>query len=124
MGDGDLFLYDLASALQNELYVHRITVAQRYGRLQPFEQDLPLAPERVRPHLKLAKISHQGYLTSLTPMIDLTKELEAGRSIAQRAGEIAMRYFRTGIAFEAKSDDSPVTRADRECEQFIASELQ
>ncbi|HLY19712.1 MAG TPA: inositol monophosphatase family protein [Bryobacteraceae bacterium] len=57
-------------------------------------------------------------------MHDLTKELETGGSIAQRAGEIAMRYYRTGLAFEAKSDDSPVTRADRECEQFIARELE
>ena len=57
-------------------------------------------------------------------MIDLQKELETGRSIARQAGEIALRYYRTGIAFEAKSDDSPVTRADRECEQFIARELE
>ncbi len=57
-------------------------------------------------------------------MHDFTKELEAGRSIAQRAGDIAMRYFRTGLEYEAKSDDSPVTRADRECEQFIARELE
>jgi histidinol-phosphatase len=55
---------------------------------------------------------------------DLTKELETGRSIAQRAGEIALRYYRTGLPYEAKSDDSPVTRADRECEQFIARELE
>ena len=52
------------------------------------------------------------------------KEVEVGRSIAHRAGEIAMRYYRTGIPYEAKSDDSPVTRADRECEQFIARELE
>lgn len=57
-------------------------------------------------------------------MHDFTKELETGRSIAQRAGEIAMRYYRTGLVFEAKPDDSPVTRADRECEQFIARELE
>jgi histidinol-phosphatase len=57
-------------------------------------------------------------------MIDLQKELEIGRSIARQAGQIAMRYYRTGIPFEAKSDDSPVTRADRECEQFIAAELE
>jgi len=56
-------------------------------------------------------------------MNHLQKELDTGRSIARRAGEIALRYFRTGLAFEAKSDDSPVTRADRECEQFIAREL-
>ena len=57
-------------------------------------------------------------------MDDFQKELETGRSIARQAGEIALRYYRTGIAFEAKSDDSPVTRADRECEQFIARELE
>jgi len=57
-------------------------------------------------------------------MIDFQKELETGRSIARRAGEIAMRYYRTGIAYESKSDDSPVTQADRECEQFIARELE
>ena len=57
-------------------------------------------------------------------MHNFTKELETGRTIAQQAGQIAMRYYRTGIAFEAKPDDSPVTRADRECEQFIARELE
>ena len=58
------------------------------------------------------------------PMINLQKELDTGRSVAQQAGEIALRYYRTGIAFEAKPDDSPVTRADKECEQFIARELE
>jgi len=57
-------------------------------------------------------------------MSDLTRELETGRSLAQRAGAIALRYFRTGIGFDAKSDGSPVTRADRECEQFLAGELE
>jgi len=57
-------------------------------------------------------------------MTDLRKELETGRAIARQAGEIAMRYYRSGITFEAKPDDSPVTRADRECEQFIAAELE
>jgi histidinol-phosphatase len=57
-------------------------------------------------------------------MHDLTKELETGRTIAQRAGDMALRYFRTGLEFEAKADDSPVTRADRECERFIAQELE
>jgi histidinol-phosphatase len=57
-------------------------------------------------------------------MIHLEKELETGRTIAQQAGEIALRYYRTGIAVDVKSDDSPVTRADRECEQFIARELE
>jgi histidinol phosphatase-like enzyme (inositol monophosphatase family) len=57
-------------------------------------------------------------------MRNLNQELEICRAIAHQAGEIAMRYYRTGILFEAKPDDSPVTRADRECEQFIARELE
>jgi histidinol phosphatase-like enzyme (inositol monophosphatase family) len=57
-------------------------------------------------------------------MNDFQKELETGRSIARQAGEIALRYYRTDIAFESKADDSPVTRADRECEQYIARELE
>ena len=57
-------------------------------------------------------------------MDDFQKELETGASIARGAGEIALRYYRTGIPFEAKSDDSPVTRADRECEEFIVRELE
>jgi len=57
-------------------------------------------------------------------MDDFQKELEIGRAIARKAGEIALGYYRTGLAFDDKSDDSPVTRADRECEQLIARELE
>jgi hypothetical protein len=39
-------------------------------------------------------------------MIDLQEEFETGLAIARQAGEIAMRYYRTGIAFEAKPDDA------------------
>ena len=56
--------------------------------------------------------------------LDLSKEVAIGSAVARQAGEIAMRYYRTGIAHEDKPDDSPVTRADRECEQFIAGELE
>jgi histidinol phosphatase-like enzyme (inositol monophosphatase family) len=52
------------------------------------------------------------------------KELETGRAVARKAGEAALRHFRTGIAFESKPDFSPVTAADRECEQLIARELE
>ena len=50
-------------------------------------------------------------------------ELEAARAASQRAGEAAMRYWRTGIQADDKSDDSPVTAADRECERIIVQEL-
>ena len=39
--------------------------------------------------------------------------------LADAARPIAQRYFRSGIAIESKSDDSPVTRADREIERAL-----
>lgn len=57
-------------------------------------------------------------------MQTFAEELELSRALARKAGEIAMRYFRKGIAFEAKDDLSPVTAADRECERMIAGELE
>src|SRR5579872_1086885 len=52
------------------------------------------------------------------------KELEIGRAIARRAGELALRYWGKGIGFEAKADDSPVTVADREAERLIAGMIE
>ncbi len=51
------------------------------------------------------------------------RELEAARAAASRAGELALRYFRTGVAAEDKPDDSPVTVADRESEKLIVAVL-
>lgn len=51
-------------------------------------------------------------------------ELEIGAAIARRAGDLALRIREGGIAVETKSDESPVTIADRECEKLIVAELQ
>jgi histidinol phosphatase-like enzyme (inositol monophosphatase family) len=51
------------------------------------------------------------------------RELEIGRVIARRAGDLALEYRSKGIGYESKSDDSPVTIADRECEKLIVEEL-
>jgi len=51
------------------------------------------------------------------------REIEVCRSVARRAGELALSYAAKGVTPEDKSDDSPVTVADRECEQLIVSEL-
>ena len=49
------------------------------------------------------------------------RELEVALSIARRAGEIAMHYFAQDTGGEEeKSDLSPVTIADRECERLIS----
>jgi histidinol-phosphatase len=52
------------------------------------------------------------------------RQLDIGRTIARKAGDIALRYWNTGIGAETKSDRSPVTIADRECERLIASSIE
>ena len=51
------------------------------------------------------------------------KEVAAARRIAVRSAEMAIRHFERGIQLEDKSDDSPVTDADRECEVFLSRAL-
>jgi histidinol phosphatase-like enzyme (inositol monophosphatase family) len=51
------------------------------------------------------------------------REIEACRTVARRAGELALSHAAKGVAPEDKSDDSPVTVADRECERLIVGEL-
>jgi len=48
-----------------------------------------------------------------------SKELEIAIAAARRAAEVALRW-QPSIAVEIKKDNSPVTQADRECEQTIA----
>jgi histidinol phosphatase-like enzyme (inositol monophosphatase family) len=43
--------------------------------------------------------------------------LEAAAEVARLAGEVALGYFRSGLAVETKGDGSPVTAADRAAEQ-------
>jgi len=47
------------------------------------------------------------------------QEIDVMRSLARQAGRLALRHFRGASATEEKADHSPVTAADRECEQLI-----
>ena len=51
------------------------------------------------------------------------KELDAALTAARRAGDLALGYWRTGIKADSKSDESPVTAADRHCERLLVQEL-
>jgi histidinol phosphatase-like enzyme (inositol monophosphatase family) len=51
------------------------------------------------------------------------KELSFGREIAKRSGELALRYREGNIGVEIKSDESPVTIADKECEKLIVGAI-
>jgi histidinol-phosphatase len=95
---------------------------QRDRRLQPFETNMPGASKRVRSGFEFAKIPHSKYL-NLNLMNKYEKELAFGRDIARRAGEMALRYREGGIGHEVKSDESPVTIADRECEKLIVAAI-
>lgn len=62
---------------------------------------------------------------TLTQLLDLEHALAVARQAAAAADRIAMGYFRTAsLAVERKSDASPVTVADRQCEAAIREILQ
>jgi histidinol-phosphatase len=46
-------------------------------------------------------------------------EIELAKRLAQEAGALALDYQRAGVDTETKSDESPVTAADRACEKLI-----
>jgi len=50
----------------------------------------------------------------------LEHEIDVARRAAGLAAETALRYFRSGIGADTKTDGSPVTEADRECERAVA----
>jgi histidinol-phosphatase len=56
--------------------------------------------------------------------LDLPKALAAAREAAQAAAEVIRHYWRRGVDVEIKSDDTPVTVADREAELAIRQVLQ
>jgi histidinol phosphatase-like enzyme (inositol monophosphatase family) len=56
-------------------------------------------------------------------MVDWRREIEVCRSIAERAGQLALEHAARGVTPETKPDDTPVSVADRECERLIADEL-
>src|SRR3954470_12251602 len=50
-------------------------------------------------------------------------EIEVAKELAQEAGALALDYQRRGVTAETKSDESPVTAADRACEKLIVERL-
>ncbi len=50
-------------------------------------------------------------------------EIEAGSRIARAAGQLALQMRKGDIGTESKSDESPVTLADKACEKLIVEEL-
>ena len=57
-------------------------------------------------------------------MYQWDREIDTVEKIAREAGKVALRYWAKGITAETKSDNSPVTIADKECERTIARLLE
>ncbi len=55
---------------------------------------------------------------------DLTSRMNCACELAREAGELTLRYFqRDDLQIDLKSDDSPVTIADREAEQLLRKHI-
>jgi myo-inositol-1(or 4)-monophosphatase len=57
-------------------------------------------------------------------MTTLDQYLDFARETAWQAGQLTLGYFQTDIRPDFKSDDSPVTIADRESEKLIRSHIE
>ncbi len=53
----------------------------------------------------------------------MEKELELALRIAQKAGEIVMKYYRRDLSVDWKGYNDPVTAADREANEFLVREI-
>lgn len=55
---------------------------------------------------------------------DLERRYELAIQVAEEATDLVRRYFQQGVSFDCKSDDSPVTVADREAEQQLRAGIE
>jgi myo-inositol-1(or 4)-monophosphatase len=57
-------------------------------------------------------------------MTDLKQMLEFATETAFQAGQLTLAYFQTGVQPDFKSDDSPVTVADKKAEELIRARIE
>lgn len=55
--------------------------------------------------------------------VNVDDRLERAKQFAVEAGKSTLEYFQKGVAVERKSDNSPVTVADREAEQLLRQRI-
>jgi myo-inositol-1(or 4)-monophosphatase len=56
--------------------------------------------------------------------MNLQPYLTFARQLVQRAGQITLGYYNQGIRHDMKSDETPVTAADRATEEFVRGEIE
>ena len=78
----------------------------------------------MRPESRAARWSSQENTLNHTLIADQQHLLEAVAAIVRQAGEAVMAVYRTDFDVQGKSDDSPVTEADRRAEAIITAALQ
>ncbi len=57
-------------------------------------------------------------------MTNLQTYLDFAKEVAWEAGQLTLGYYQTGLRPDFKSDDSPVTAADRKAEDLIRSRIE
>ncbi len=130
----DRLRYALLAVVENEADIHGVAVPDRDRRLQILEFSVPGPAERILPGIEIAEVFHHEYSSALSTRTHGTlvckqgmayqNELTTGAEIARKAGDLALKIRQGNIGVESKSDESPVTIADRECEKLIVAELQ
>ena len=53
----------------------------------------------------------------------LKREFEFAQELVVQAGKILMEYYGKDVAVHLKDENSPVTQADRDSNEFITSEI-
>ena len=61
--------------------------------------------------------------TTVPPRQELQRYLDFARELAREAGKLTLGHFRTELEVELKSDESPVTIADRETEKLLVRRI-
>ena len=60
---------------------------------------------------------------TMNMQLEATARLQLAVEAAQEAGKHTLKYFQQGVEVERKSDDSPVTVADKEAEQLLRQRI-
>lgn len=63
-----------------------------------------------------AFVPPRSTLKTMPSSLDLTPYLKVANQVADVASSVTLRHFRTGLNVETKTDESPVTVADRQAE--------
>ena len=85
---------------------------------------VPIAVTRTRVPRRVEPTPASAMNPSPKTVVDLHELERTAEELARAGGEVALGYFGTRIGVETKSDDTPVTVADRETESLVRAEIE